>query len=101
MIVNKVYLGSVFILLILVLFLVFTLFKVKYYTNDLDKILNQITVEIERKKDSIAILEAEFSYLSSPARISYLAKKYLNMQPILAYQVRNNETVENNVFARK
>ena len=62
-----------------------------YRTSDrvaeLNRQLRDINVAIDGEKESIHVLNAEWVYLSNPARIAALGKKHLTLRPTAPQQV--------------
>ena len=55
--------------------------------------LVEITTEINRTHDQLAILEADWAYLSRPDRILHLATSLLDLTPLTPQQVMETETL--------
>lgn len=83
------YLSNIFIFILLS----FTLFKISYKTNDLKKEITNLQKKINKDKDDIRILKAEWTYLSSPKRIKELSDKYLNLQYQTSTQIKKDEEI--------
>lgn len=92
----KVPIISYIVLPILSIILVF---GIKYHVENLSKSLHNIKVTINETKNSIEMLEAEWSYLTRPARLKILAEKYLTLEPILYSQVDINLDHEYSILA--
>lgn len=62
-----------------------------YTTSDrvatMDKNLRKINTQIEAERQSLHVLKAEWTYLTSPTRIDGLAKKHLALQPTVPKRV--------------
>ena len=67
--------------------LAFLLYELKYETRLLEKESSRISREIERERQSIAILRAEWSYLTRPGRIETLADQLLHLRPATVNQI--------------
>lgn len=65
----------------------YILFSMKREVETLDFELTEIYKQISKEKGSINLLKTEYVYLTSPARISSLAKKYLNLSSTLPDQM--------------
>jgi cell division protein FtsL len=78
---------SVFILII------YLLFKISYKTNDIKTEIISLQQKINKDKDDIRILQAEWTYLSNPKRIRDLSNKYLNNKLQSSQQLKRNESV--------
>ena len=75
--------------------------SVKYSIGDLHTQLNNINNEIYKINNTIQVLEAEWSYLTQPSILEKLAKKYLNLQPILYTQVSSNLDTEYTFISKR
>jgi hypothetical protein len=73
---------STFLCLIILACSVFTLFKVKFYAQDLRKDIIEIQNQINKEKMANYVLKAEWTYLNNPTRLKKLVTKYTNLQPI-------------------
>jgi len=86
----------------------FVLFKVKYEVVEIEQKLAQTQQQIEREKENIHILKAEWSHLNEPQRLKKLAEKYLDIVPTKSEQIaaiinKNNfgkEEIPNDVLPR-
>ena len=67
--------------------LAFLLYELKYETRVLEKEASRIQREIERERQSIAVLRAEWSYLTRPERIETLADQLLHLRPAAVHQI--------------
>lgn len=65
----------------------FILFKVKYEVVEIEQKLALTQQQIEREKENIHILKAEWSHLNEPQRLKKLAEKYLDIVPMKTEQV--------------
>lgn len=63
------------------------LFVVKYEVKTLEEEFARLSREIQRNRDAIHVLRAEWSYLNRPDQLAELAKRHLDLQPLLAGQV--------------
>ena len=59
-----------------------TLYQVKTGIDERQDKLRVLEAEISATKRDIAVLEAEWAYLSRPERVTTLSNKYLQMSPI-------------------
>jgi len=57
------------------------LFVVKHAVQDLEEQLARLDGEIRRDQEAIHVLNAEWSYLTRPARLSELAARHLDLKP--------------------
>ena len=60
----------------------FGLFQVKYEVQRLESELHQLNGVILTEQRQIHVLEAEWSYLNRPERLSALARRYLDLVPM-------------------
>ena len=68
------------------------LFQVKHEVTDLEDQLASVERQIKTDKQSIRILQAEWSYLNRPERLARLSSQYLDLKPLDPSQII---TVEN------
>jgi len=62
-------------------------YSVKYDTIYYVEQVRKSEAKLERERDAIAILKAEWQFLSKPERIQQLSDKYLPLQPMTATQI--------------
>lgn len=63
------------------------LFQIKQEVHDLEQEIAGIQRGILEDQEAVHVLEAEWSYLNSPARLSALAERHLGLAPIPAERV--------------
>lgn len=63
------------------------LYHIKYEVKDLERELEQVRQDIQKEREALHILEAEWSYLNRPARLARLAEKHLGMAPAQPRQI--------------
>lgn len=63
------------------------LFLVKYEVQNLEDELRQVQREVRADRETIHILEAEWTYLNDPERLARLAERVLGLQPVTPEQV--------------
>jgi hypothetical protein len=68
--------------LVLVAFVGFGMFEVKYTVMDLEDELARTNKSILADVDSIHVLKAEWSYLSQPSRLAELSHRFLDLAPL-------------------
>ncbi|WP_419905681.1 cell division protein FtsL [Kiloniella sp.] len=68
------------------------LFQVKHEVTDLEDQLASVEAKIKSDKQTIRILQAEWSYLNRPERLARLSSRYLDLKPLDPAQI---VTVEN------
>lgn len=71
------------------------LFQVKYVVLDLEGSLQKINREIYTLQESIHILEAEYTHLSSHDRLATLNSKYLDLGPVKPWQYVSLKDIPN------
>jgi cell division protein FtsL len=62
-------------------------FQIKYEVQELEGKLARTQAEIQRDREAIHVLRADWSYLNRPQRIARLAEKHLEMMPLTAPQI--------------
>lgn len=65
----------------------FFLFQVKYAVVEVEQKLVKIVSKINKEKDNLHVLKAEWSHLNEPQRLQKLAEKYLEVIPSKADQI--------------
>ena len=70
------------LLLLLADALSMTLFLVKYQVQDLDDELIGLNRSVVDERETIHVLNAEWSHLNNPARLQELAIRHLGMMPV-------------------
>lgn len=73
----------------------FLLYELKYETRQLEKKAAGIQREMDRERQSIAILRAEWSYLTRPERIETLADQLLHLRPATVDQLVTEKQFKN------
>jgi cell division protein FtsL len=63
------------------------LFQIKQEVHDLDQEIASIQRGILESQEAVHVLEAEWSYLNSPARLAALAERHLGLAPIPADRI--------------
>lgn len=62
-------------------------YKVKYEVRALKVRASQVQAEIDREKESVEVLQAEWAYLTRPTRLQELADRHLHLGPVKPQQV--------------
>ena len=70
------------------------LFSVKYQVQDLEDDLTSLNRLITMERQSIHVLNAEWSHLNNPERLGKLARLHLGMRPIDPAQMINFKGME-------
>jgi len=66
----------------------FRLYQLKFETRRVQVRVQQLEMLIEGAENDIAVLRAEWNFLTRPERVERLAKKQLQLQPSQADQFR-------------
>jgi cell division protein FtsL len=72
---------------LLVVLMLAAIYSVKYETWQLRREAHRLENQIAEEKRAIAILRADWAYLSRPERIERLARQYLKMAPAKPSQI--------------
>lgn len=57
-------------------------YTIKYQTAYHAEQIAKTKIEIKAERDAIAVLRAEWSFLTRPERVQQLAERYLDLQPL-------------------
>lgn len=76
----------------------FAMYEAKYDTVEVEEQVSALRLNIQKERDAIAILRAEWSHLNRPERVERLARKHLGMAPV---QARQMVTMEQLTAARR
>jgi cell division protein FtsL len=68
--------------LVLVAFVGFGMFKVKYEVMDLEDELARANRAIVTDQDAIHVLKAEWAFLAQPSRLAELSRRHLDLVPL-------------------
>jgi len=63
------------------------LFQVSYRVASLEDELNKVNRQIVEERERLHALQADWSYLTNPARLADLARRHLPLQPLAAEQM--------------
>ena len=63
------------------------LFVVKYEVKALEEEFTRLNREIQRNREAIHVLRAEWSYLNRPDQLADMALRHLDLHPLLAPQM--------------
>ncbi len=67
-------------------------YTVKYDTIYYVEQIKKIETKINKERDAVALLKAEWQHLTKPARLQLLSDRHLTLQPVAASQItRANE----------
>ncbi len=85
--------------------LLYVLSKVSYKSNEIKSEITILKNKIEKNKDDIHVLQAEWAYLINPNRIKKLSEKHLNSTLQSQNQFKINDDVlalnENHLVHKK
>jgi cell division protein FtsL len=76
-----------FVALGVLLGLVFLIYELKYETRRLEIRAAELSRSIEEEKDNLAVMRAEWSFVSRPERVEEMAGKLLGLQPVKPEQI--------------
>lgn len=76
------------------------LYHTSYRVQDLAYNLSRLDTAQVAEQESIHVLEAEWSYLTAPARLQQLADKYLPLKPAKTAQIAQAGTLARKIPAR-
>lgn len=79
--------SAVFSIIGLLLILSLMLYTTSDRVATMEKDMRKINAQIEAERQSLHVLKAEWTYLTSPTRIDGLAKKHLALQPTVPKRV--------------
>ncbi len=81
---------SVFLLLSLVTG--FLLYHVKYIVVEIEQKLSRATAQIQKERETIHVLKAEWTLLNDPQRLEKLAEKFLDVKATKVEQYASLDT---------
>ncbi len=62
-------------------------YSIKYQTILRAEQINKMKHEVKAERDAIAVLRAEWSFLTRPERVQQLSETYLDLQPLTVGQI--------------
>ena len=62
-------------------------FQLKYRVQAQEQELTKLDRQIQRDRDAIQVLHAEWAHLNDPARLSDLARRHLDLAPVAGVQI--------------
>ena len=74
------------------------LFQVKYEVQTLEKRMESLNRQIARDEKAVHVLQAEWSYLNEPGRLTELAQRHLDLTPLTAQQLVSFDDVPMPVY---
>ena len=75
------------VLVVLVLALAFVLYSLEHRMRAGERAVAKLSTEITEERETIRLLDAEWSYLTRPARLERLAREHAGMGPLVPAQV--------------
>jgi cell division protein FtsL len=70
------------------------IYSVKYDARGVDHDLGRLAADIEKERETIAVLRAEWSLLNNPQRIERLARAHLSFDTVKAAQFISMEKLD-------
>jgi len=70
-------------------------FMIKSHAIEKEQQFADILAQIEAEKDRITVLEADWSYLTRPARIQHLSREMLSFEPMTPDRILNLDIFDN------
>jgi|APTNR8051073442_1049403.scaffolds.fasta_scaffold01057_18 hypothetical protein len=64
-------------------------YQTKYETIFYAEQVKKLEARVDKEREQIAVLKAEWQLLNRPARLDMLAQKYLDLKPVKATQISN------------
>jgi hypothetical protein len=77
---------------------VFGLFQVKFKVQTLHRELAELKQQLEREKNAIHVLKAEWAYLNQPERLNRLVVKFLDLSELKSEQIMLSENTQNKIL---
>ena len=74
-------------LVVVVLALAFVLYSLEHRMRAGERAVSRLTGEIREERETIRLLDAEWSFLTRPARLERLAREHAGMVPLTPPQV--------------
>jgi hypothetical protein len=71
----------------------YAMFQVKYEVQQQEEALARLDRQIVEGREAIRVLNAEWSFLTQPARLSELSQRYLKLAPISVAQIGNLDAI--------
>lgn len=78
---------STIIGILMLMMLALAVYKVEQNVQSMERELARMKRQIQQEEYAVHVLEAEWSYLSSPARLKQLAREHLNLRDIGMHQI--------------
>ena len=77
------------------------LYHTSYQVQELEHQRNRLDVERSAELENIHVLEAEWTYLTSPTRLQRLTTKYLALRPVKVAQIMRRDAIAQKIPARE
>lgn len=77
------------------------LYHTSYQVQELQQQRGKLEMDRSGELESIHVLEAEWTYLTAPARLQRLTTKYLALQPVKAAQIAARDSIARKLPARE
>lgn len=71
----------------------FGLYKVKYQVQSLQMEAAKLERQLDKEREALHVISAEWAYLVRPTRLQELSKKYLSLEPVSSLQIADLEIV--------
>ncbi|MEM7617421.1 MAG: hypothetical protein AAF195_03465 [Pseudomonadota bacterium] len=84
-----------FIAMIIFVASIFIVFKVGYQVQKIQQEIALATSQLKQEKETIKVLQAEWSYLNHPEHLAHLSQKYLAMENITGSQISYYDDIYN------
>lgn len=83
---------STIVFLCLSLVIGFLLFQVKYAVVEIEENLSRATAQMQKERENLHVLKAEWSLLNDPQRLEKLAEKFLDVKATKVEQYASLES---------
>lgn len=84
---------STFVWMFVIVVASFMLYKVKYQVQGLKNEIAATGRELEKEREALHVVNAEWAYLNRPARLQMLAAKYLASEGVTVNQIAEVEEI--------
>ena len=84
---------SIFVWMFVIVVASFMLYKVKYQVQGVKDEIAANSRELEREREALHVVNAEWAYLNRPARLQMLATKYLASEGVTVNQIAEVEEI--------
>lgn len=80
-------------ILIFMTFAIFGLYQVKYEVRGVKTHVQKLEAKLNKERNSLHVLKAEWAYLNRPERLQHLSQKYFTMVPLSGTQLVDVKTL--------